>query len=503
VTVSPTTVSLVTFTDTIDPGWVEVCKNATTVLSGTFNFNVTGAFGFKALNVPVNVGGCSNPIEMPAGTVTVTEAGTNLYVTSLTATSGVGARTVNQLLSANLITGTATVNVNASNDPSVQTDVFYSNNVVEFKVCKAWDAASGPEPGGAATVFTFALTYSGAPGPNVGPASVSTTAGNCSTPFPLRAGTMVGITEGIVPGSKVEAITTDTVPAESIVPASLSLANRTVAIIVGTPVTSSTGPGNEAIVTFLDRTADPGWLKICKIAGTTPGAPITTVNSGIFTFTTVASGVSYATNVAVGQCAFVVDATGSRVLFPFNLTVSVTETASAGNIVSAITSMPSPFVTLNSGATVSNEPVLTSTVIGISAGSTNLTISENVVNELDVTNVDPPAITLPPVSPVTILGGPTVVLPVATQPSANVSTVVSDAGQSTVSLSSGLHLTVAQRKAEVKALQKSLSRVELSITRGKEAVAHLKGSARRSELKRIATWKNQERILKQEIRALR
>jgi hypothetical protein len=62
--------SVVTFTNAIVPGWLEVCKNAQagSGLTGTFTFTVTSLSMTNPLNVPwtatatANVGACSQPV---------------------------------------------------------------------------------------------------------------------------------------------------------------------------------------------------------------------------------------------------------------------------------------------------------------------------------------------------------------------------------------------------------------------------------------------------------
>ena len=89
-------------------------------------------------------------------------------------------------------------------------------------------------------------------------------------PTPYRAGTVITVTEGIAPGSKVEAITPSLGYSEAA--GGTSLTGRSITLTVGTPVAQITGtPQDEAIATFENRSCtDPGTLKICKIAGT-PG----------------------------------------------------------------------------------------------------------------------------------------------------------------------------------------------------------------------------------------
>ena len=176
-------------TYTNDPltGYLEVCKQAVTGsgLTGSYTFDVTGEDGFTATTT-VPVGACSPAMQVPAGTVTTSEAGTNLYVTGISASlNGAG----NELVgSPDLTTGTATETVMASSDASTQTDVTYTNDSVALKVCKIWDPSNGAEPGGSTTTFPFSFTASGVAGPNTAPGPVSIQAGTAERAGVLEPG---------------------------------------------------------------------------------------------------------------------------------------------------------------------------------------------------------------------------------------------------------------------------------------------------------------------------
>jgi hypothetical protein len=500
----------VSYTNAVVTGYVEVCKQSVSGsgLSGTYGFTLSepsNGFSNSTSAASVGINNCSVPILVPAGQVNVAEQGTNLYVTGITAyTNGIGSTDI--VGSANTVAGTVTVTVAASADTSVQTDVTYTNNVVLLEVCKTYDGTPAA-PVTASTLFPFTETATGAAGPNTAPAAFSIAAGTCSAPTAYRPGTTVTVTEGIVPGSKVENITPT--GAESTVPGSLSLTNRTVTIIVGTPTNSSlTLPANEAVVTFQNKNAAPGDLKICKFAGTVPGPPI----GNSFTFTVG----SFTTTVALGNCAFVMNGS-SPALFPFNSTQTVTESASALNAASAITVAPQ-FVTeiVGTTPTLTSETVLSGTPNLGTTGSTssvNVVIGENVLTETDFTDVDPPAGVTTPVT-VVIPGG----LGTTTAPTAGIAIQVAGSSQVTSSASAvasanpiaiaatssskTVVLTAAQKRAALKADKKLLSSIDNKITILQKRLATQTGTARKATLKALNTLKARQHVLKLEIKLL-
>ena len=268
----------VTYNNTLVTGWVEVCKQivAGSGLTGSWSFTIVGGNGF-ATTVSVPAGNCSQPIQVPAGKVVVREVGdASEAVTAITATRT--AALINVVLgplagpAPDLDTATVVAAVVAG-DVSTQTLVTFTNNSVRLKLCKYVDQGLtnlGPY------TFTFP-TVTGNPGP-VGPiATESITAGIgaanavCKVIGTFRAGTTVTIVEGIVAGTKVGSITVN--PAinaynggPTIVPGSLSLANRTVTVVLGK---------GETVVTYQDVPALPGILKICKLAGVSTPAGTT------------------------------------------------------------------------------------------------------------------------------------------------------------------------------------------------------------------------------------
>jgi len=388
-------VDAVTYTDAIVTGYVEVCKATPTGsgLTGTFGFALTsnlasGAFATATFagKASANVGACSSPILVPAGNITATENGTNLFVTAISADfNGVPAN--NALTASNLVAGTASATVKASATVSNQTDVTFTDNVVALKVCKLW---TGATTGIAANqLYTFTITPGVNPfgqGPVPAPYTASIQVGQCSIPVAYAPGTPVTVTEGIVPGSKVFSIFNT--GSLTTVAANTSVVNRTTQVIMGNDVTGSTST-NEGLVTFTNEIADGGTLKVCKVAGTGL-APL----GNTFNFVVTGSGTTYNVAVPLGQCEFVAGSNGVPVVFPFNTTLLVTETASTGNLAQSIVVVPTN-VTENRGVTT--ELAETNQNLGVISGasSANVTISEDLVTEATWANIDPPIVTNP------------------------------------------------------------------------------------------------------------
>ena len=516
-------VDTVTYTNTPVTGYIEVCKvaAANSGLTGNYAFTVTGADGFSnsTTAAAVGVNNCSNPIIAPAGTATVTEGGTNLYVTGISANLN-GNSSMNAITNTegnpNLTTGTVMVNVVPSTDTSNQTDVTYTNDVVAFKLCKTWDTNTW-EPGGSSTSFPFSLSTSGPAGPNtLTVSSVSLLAGQCQLLGELRPGTQVTVTEGIVPGTKVESITGT--GAESL--GTPSLPTRSVTVTVGTPTSSNGLATNEAIVTFQNEAAAPGELKICKLAGAVP--PV----GNVFNFTV--SGVAGTTSVNLGNCA-VVGGPLTPTMFPYNSTVTVTELASASNAASAITTSPT-YVTLN-GVPNTAETVLSGTP---NLGGTDTTSSVSVVigegdtTEVDFTDVDPPATVSNPVTvPIpgdsnlgvttgpgvavatVVASSPAVTTAAATIAVANAAVTESVANTAVIQTvanasgtTSGNRLTPAQKRSLLKrerAMLKHdralLKSVNSRIASERRVVAHTKGAAHRAALKALTALRARQHVL--------
>src|SRR3954452_5681991 len=98
------TTTIVTFTNVLVQGYVEICKAqvAGAGLDGqSFAYTIEGAMGFAG-TANVLVGSCSNPIYSPAVHVNITEGGPPAFVTSITS------QPADRLLDSDLLSGTAT-----------------------------------------------------------------------------------------------------------------------------------------------------------------------------------------------------------------------------------------------------------------------------------------------------------------------------------------------------------------------------------------------------------
>jgi len=517
--------AVVTYTNKVNTGYLEICKSTPTGsgLTGPFTFNVAGPTGTNfTTSATVSVGSCSLPFLAPVGTNTITEAGTNQYITGITAFLNANPATT-ELVSANTTTGVAQVTVTSSSDPSNQTDVTYTNNVVALKVCKVLDMTSHPFTAGnpvtSSTLYPFTeAVTSGIAGPNTAPPTFSIPAGTaaapvCSNPVTYRPGTVVTITEGIVPGSQVELIKSTGALSEN----SQSIANRTVSITIGTLTTSGNVPGNEAIVTFTNEYAAPGTLKICKITPAASTTPLVIPSSGTFSFSV--TGVTNPVVVPVGACVIVgtTDANGTLTptFFPFNSSITVTEAGKTANMATAVSVIPT-FVTTSGPTAVTTEanPPTPASLGGIGgASSVTVLISSAVTTEVTFTNVDPPAVgDIPvtvanPVSAATTIGGPGTTtafgFATATQVASTIPALVNSKTGSLPALSVP-KLTPAQRHAALVKDQKSLAKVNASIANmNKLLKGHLKSSVRKADLHRLAQLKSEKSLLNQLIKALK
>ena len=292
------TVTTVEYTNAAVFGTLEVCKaaQAGSGFSGSGQFRVTGPMGFsRTLTVPV--GACSQSFQVPAGDqVEITEIGPN-------AVGLVGVSTVNvgDLLASNLAAGTARVRVRAGGIGN-QTIATFVNSTSRLKICKV---AGDPSLNG--TVYSFTANDERVS------AIAQPAPGSCVlVDKAFEGGTRVNIQEDIVPGT---AVTDIDVSNNRAVPGSTSLGDRKVSVILGS---------GETVVTYTNRPAAPGLLKVCKNAGS--GVTV----GRVFGFSVNGSGLS----VPAGYCAIA----GS---FPFNSIATVTENSVAGLSVVAGAVFPS------------------------------------------------------------------------------------------------------------------------------------------------------------------
>jgi hypothetical protein len=148
-------------------GTIEVCKVAAdpSTATQTFQFSVNGG-----APISVAAGQCSLPISVPAGTATVTEAGsTNFHLVSVTA---VGPTGDNRWISGN----TPVVALTPFGGVENETVVTFTNavNTGQFKICKV-----SPEPTLQGVTFDFTYSYNVNGTPFTGTAAL--TPGTCSS----------------------------------------------------------------------------------------------------------------------------------------------------------------------------------------------------------------------------------------------------------------------------------------------------------------------------------
>lgn len=299
------TTTIVTFTNVLVQGYVEVCKQQVSGagLDGqSFSYTVEGAMGFSQ-GVDVQVGSCSLPIYAPAGHVNVSELGAAAFVTSITAQPS------GRLMSSNLGLGTATVGVNpaAVGVVSGGSIVTFTNNSAQLKICKI----AGDE-----TLLgqSYSFTVNGG-------APISVIARDGSTDCVLagryRAGTSITVAEAPSAGQGVSAI--------SLLPSTRTFTGGGTDF-VGRSATLTLGSG-ETVVRFTNVLATPGLLKVCKLGGT-----------GSATFT-IAGPRGTAPNITQGTDTVVVPVGGCSIpaYYPYAGLQTITETPMAGFSVSGIT----------------------------------------------------------------------------------------------------------------------------------------------------------------------
>ncbi len=314
---------------TAPTGFVKLCKAA----SGS---GVTRGFQFKIQGVTnpvtVAVNGCSQPIKVAAGQITVTEVEQVDFDVVTIATNPVG-----RLVSKNLAARTAKVKVPAGSVQS-QTVVTFTNKLVPkgfVQVCKK--AATGDPLTGS---FTFSITASGTK------TSVPVAVGACSASIRVPAG-QATVTEAARTGAALAAI--DVAPADRAVSSSVADRTATVKVVAGAATT-------QTVVTFTNKTAPPptGTLRVCKVAG--PG-----VSAGQeFSFT-----VGTATTTAkAGACS-------APLTLPVG-DVTVKESVPAGFRVSAI-------AVTGAGTLVSSDVGTATAVVKVAVGATDVSFTNQTV----------------------------------------------------------------------------------------------------------------------------
>ena len=186
-------VTVVTYTNAVNiipqKGFIEVCKYADgPYVSGSFDFTIKDALGLT-IQRSILVGQCTEPLEVQAGNVSVSEAARFPYVVS-----GIWAAPSGRLVTSNLANGTATVTV-VKGDESTETAVFFKNaaRTAYIKVCKVLAANAS-----ALTDTPFSFTVQDVNGSHqVTVVSSSAAPGIACVidPVPLPLGSNVSITE--------------------------------------------------------------------------------------------------------------------------------------------------------------------------------------------------------------------------------------------------------------------------------------------------------------------
>ncbi|MEP6944916.1 MAG: ice-binding family protein, partial [Acidobacteriota bacterium] len=295
-------------------GYIEVCKQVVAgdvIPDGTlFTFNVAG------IDHQAPVGGCTSPILVTAGNVTVVEA-----LRDNTAVVDITARPASRLVSANRAIRTAVVAV-PEGEANNQTVVTFTNQTTATGVIEICKFGSDSDVTG-----YFQFTAQGAPGQ-----TFAVPVGYCSLGITLtipQSGAnppTANVTElarenyrltdaGTFPTSSFISLT----PNAGFGPNGDALPNNTDGGYA-TVTLATGGPGTMVVVAFYNRSL-PGAIKVCKITADEANIPINTA----FTFqvtgmipsspTQIMPGIADTTTVQVragsvaqnGFCAFVPD----------------------------------------------------------------------------------------------------------------------------------------------------------------------------------------------------
>jgi hypothetical protein len=345
----PSTATIVNYTNIPVNGYIEVCKNnaSDAGLTGNFTFTITGNNAFTT-TTSVPIGHCSLPILVPAGLVTVTEAAPN-SVTGILVQNG-------SPFTSSTAGGTATVTVKpapSTGDTSQEAIVSFANETVQLKICKI---AADPK---VTAAYTFTAVGTGDPTfPGGITRTVTVLPGQCQlVPGPYtnpngttgwRAGTTVAVSEGVVPGTAVTAITVT--PSSREVPGAKKLS----------PLPNPTAPGpagqdavvlgsGETQVAFTNASEPGGTLKICE--NLDPKAPAGTTFTFAVSSPTPAGSTTNA-SVPMGSCTIVPNPVTLDGLWLYNSTVTISQAASGFALVPPITVSPTARLQSQTGGTV-------------------------------------------------------------------------------------------------------------------------------------------------------
>ncbi len=258
-------------------GYIEICKSIfqnTNVISPgqIFTFTVSGIAG----TIQVPAGGCSAPIKVASGNVTVTET-----VVADTAVVSIVTNPTNRLVSSNLPLRQAVIAV-PDGEVNNQTVVTFTNQPTRTGTIEICKFALDTDVSG-----FFNFTVQGAPGQ-----TFSVPVGFCSGPITvtiLQSGNgpfTANVTELAQATFRLESVTT--FPATALNSVTLDsgfdvngvlLANNTNGGYANVALNIAGGAANQTTVRFFNRSI-PGRLKVCKITADTVNIPIGTA----FTF---------------------------------------------------------------------------------------------------------------------------------------------------------------------------------------------------------------------------
>ncbi|MGA9352159.1 MAG: hypothetical protein WBV46_00615 [Terriglobales bacterium] len=187
--------------NTANDGYVEVCKqsNPSFPVTGTFDFTVTAPY-FSSGTVSVPVGECSGPVQVPSGTVTISEAPVaGVAVSDVTAYSYDPGYT-DQLVAWTAPNPSATVTVEPGNDVALETIATFTNSAAEgqtgqLKICKT--AGTGVTVG---TPFSFATSSTTSKNKYTIEAGPASQGGYCELAGTYPIGSQVKVTETLPKG---------------------------------------------------------------------------------------------------------------------------------------------------------------------------------------------------------------------------------------------------------------------------------------------------------------
>ncbi|MBF6558328.1 MAG: hypothetical protein IVW52_19690 [Acidimicrobiales bacterium] len=288
--------TVLTITDTTPPppstGTLELCKRASDYfVSGSFDFNVTGAGGFSSAQ-SVLTNQC-NDLTVPSGNVSITETARFPY-----ALASVASFPSTAVVSSDLNTQSAVVSV----PPNGMSTVFFSNATLTgyAKICKTLDRSQDNVLAGQTFTFPVTVTFNGSTilstSVSVQAAPFGTTActflANKRGPIRLPLGSTVTATETVPAGASFQPVGTSISPANLNAGSSTGTAVFYVGNLPAPNNFGSFGAGSVTQATFTNEAL--GSVEVCKTSSS--------INQGTpFQFSV--GGVGPISPVPVGLCS--------------------------------------------------------------------------------------------------------------------------------------------------------------------------------------------------------